>query len=112
MFYWVSPSGKSFWCLCFIRSLQEPQGLIRGYGRFNPRKQADDDHPDAYRRQSRLYGGRIKTTTLAVILLSVWSSLRNIKGEHVFGRQLEESALKKANMVVIINLALMLTGRW
>jgi trk system potassium uptake protein TrkH len=54
--------------------------------------------------------GGIKTTTLAVVLLSVWSSLRNIRGEHVFGRQLEESALKKANMVIVINLALLLTG--
>lgn len=54
--------------------------------------------------------GGIKTTTLAVVLLSVWSSLRNIKGEHVFGRQLEEPSLKKANMVIAINLALMLTG--
>lgn len=54
--------------------------------------------------------GGIKTTTVLVILLSAWSSLKNTKGDNIFGRQLEESALRKANAVFTINLVLMLAG--
>jgi trk system potassium uptake protein TrkH len=40
----------------------------------------------------------------------LWSSLRNTKGENVFGRQLEENALKRATSVVSVNLILMITA--
>ncbi|MCR3922426.1 MAG: TrkH family potassium uptake protein [Firmicutes bacterium] len=54
--------------------------------------------------------GGIKTTTFAVILLSLWSSLRNTKCDNIFGRRLEESALKKASAVVTFNLILILSA--
>ncbi len=54
--------------------------------------------------------GGIKTTTFVVVVLSAWSSIRNTKGENIFGRQLEESALRKANAVFAINAVLMLFG--
>lgn len=52
--------------------------------------------------------GGIKTTTLAVILISLWSSLINAKGEKVFDRRLEENALKRASAVTTVNLLLTL----
>ncbi len=50
--------------------------------------------------------GGIKTTTLAVILISLWSSLKNIKSDNIFGRRLEDNALKRASAVVTIYLLL------
>jgi len=52
--------------------------------------------------------GGIKTTTLAVILISLWSSLANTKSESVFGRRLEDNALKRAAAVTSVNLILAL----
>lgn len=52
--------------------------------------------------------GGIKTTTLAVMLISLWSSLRNSKNENIFGRRLEDSALRRASAVVSVNLILTL----
>lgn len=54
--------------------------------------------------------GGIKTTTFAALVISAWSSLKNTKGDSVFGRQLEESALRRANTVVVINLTLVLVS--
>ncbi len=54
--------------------------------------------------------GGVKTTTFATLVISAWSSLKNTKGDSVFGRQLEESALRKANAVVVINLSLVLVS--
>ncbi|MGE4284518.1 MAG: TrkH family potassium uptake protein [Clostridia bacterium] len=48
--------------------------------------------------------GGIKTTTFMVILISVWSSLRNTKSYNIFGRRLEDSVLKRASAVVAINM--------
>lgn len=50
--------------------------------------------------------GGIKTTTMVVILLSVWSNLRNQKGLNIFGRRLDEDAIRKASTVFSINLLL------
>lgn len=50
--------------------------------------------------------GGIKTTTLVVILLYIWSNLRNQKGLNIFGRRLDEDAIKKASTVFSINLIL------
>lgn len=54
--------------------------------------------------------GGIKTITAAVILISLWSSLRNTKSENVFGRRLEDNALKRASAVVTVNLVLTLSA--
>ena len=50
--------------------------------------------------------GGIKTTTMLVILLYIWSNLRNKKGLNIFGRRLDEDAIKKASTVFFINLIL------
>ncbi len=50
--------------------------------------------------------GGIKTTTLVVILLYIWSNLRNKRGLNIFGRRLDEDAIKKAATVFFINLIL------
>lgn len=54
--------------------------------------------------------GGIKTVTLAVILISLWSSLRNTKWDNIFGRRLEDNALKRASAVVTVNLILTLSA--
>lgn len=54
--------------------------------------------------------GGIKTTTLAVILISLWSSLVNSKCEKVFDRRLEENALKRASAVTTVNLLLSISA--
>jgi len=54
--------------------------------------------------------GGIKTTTLAVILISLWSSLRNTKCENIFGRRLEDNALRRAAAVITVNMILTLSA--
>ena len=48
----------------------------------------------------------MKTTTMMVILLYIWSSLRNKKGLNIFGRRLDEDSIKKASTVFFINMLL------
>ena len=50
--------------------------------------------------------GGVKTTTMMVILLYIWSNLRNKKGLNIFGRRLDEESVKKASTVFFINLLL------
>lgn len=50
--------------------------------------------------------GGIKTTTMIVMLLVVWANLRNTKGTNVFGRRLNEDAIRKASIVFTINLGM------
>lgn len=50
--------------------------------------------------------GGIKTTTFAVMLIFVWANLRNSHGSNVFQRRLEEEEIRKASIVVTINLLL------
>ena len=50
--------------------------------------------------------GGIKTTTMMVILLYIWSNLRNKSGLNIFGRRLDEDCIKKASTVFFINLLL------
>lgn len=50
--------------------------------------------------------GGVKTTTVMVILLYVWSSLRNKKGLNIFGRRLDEDSIKKASTVFFMNILL------
>lgn len=54
--------------------------------------------------------GGAKTTTLAIIILSLISSIRNENGINVFGRRLEDNALKRACSVLTINVILALMG--
>lgn len=50
--------------------------------------------------------GGIKTTTFAVMLIFVWANLRGSHGSNIFGRRLEEEEIRKASIVVTINLLL------
>lgn len=52
--------------------------------------------------------GGVKTTTIAILLLSVWSSLRNHSEINVMKRRLESDALKRAAAVVTINITLII----
>ena len=54
--------------------------------------------------------GGIKTTTLAVIMISLWSSLKNRNGDNIFGRRLEDNALKRSSAVVTVNILLILSA--
>lgn len=50
--------------------------------------------------------GGIKTTTFAIILFSVFSTLKNDKDITVFKRRIEDNAVKKAIAIVTINFTL------
>jgi len=50
--------------------------------------------------------GGAKTTTFAVMLIFVWANLRGSHGSNIFGRRLEEEEIRKASIVVTINLLL------
>lgn len=52
--------------------------------------------------------GGVKTTTIAVLLLYSFSYMRSDKSISVFGRTLEEDALRKASAVFFTNLSLVL----
>ena len=52
--------------------------------------------------------GGIKTTTIVVLVLAMWSNLRKTHGCNVYGRRLEDSAIAKASTVFLINLGLVL----
>ena len=54
--------------------------------------------------------GGIKTTTVIVLLIYVFSNLRNERGSSVFNRSFEEDAIKKASNVMIIYLVLALVA--
>jgi trk system potassium uptake protein TrkH len=54
--------------------------------------------------------GGIKTTTLAVIVIAAWASIRNTRYQNVFGRRLDDGALKRAVSVMAVNLSLLLIG--
>lgn len=54
--------------------------------------------------------GGIKTVTVAVILISLWSSLKNRKYDNVFGRRLEDHALRRASAIGTINMFLILVA--
>lgn len=50
--------------------------------------------------------GGVKTTTFAVMVIFVWANLRNSHGSNIFKRRLEEEEIRKASIVVTINLLL------
>ena len=53
--------------------------------------------------------GGVKTTTIVVLLLYVHASIQRTYGVNVFGRRLEEEAIKQASSVFTINLFLALS---
>lgn len=54
--------------------------------------------------------GGIKTVTVMVLVVYVWSNLRSEKGCNVFGRRLLDDDIKKASNVLIISLMLAMTA--
>ncbi|MCQ2464802.1 MAG: TrkH family potassium uptake protein [Oscillospiraceae bacterium] len=52
--------------------------------------------------------GGAKTTTVAVLFISAWSSLRNYDEINVLGRRLESDVLKKSVTVIVVNLVLIM----
>lgn len=54
--------------------------------------------------------GGIKTTTIAVLLIYLNSTLRKTKGAEVFGRRLEEDVVKRAAAILTLSLMLDLFG--
>lgn len=54
--------------------------------------------------------GGIKTTTLVVIIVYIWSNIRNASGCNIFGRRIGDEDIKKASMVIGLNLILAVTA--
>lgn len=54
--------------------------------------------------------GGIKTTTLFVLLMCVYSNIKQTYGVNIFGRRLEEEVIKRAGTILTINLFLALTA--
>lgn len=52
--------------------------------------------------------GGVKTTTIIVLYLYLWSNIQRTYGVNAFGRRLEEDALKRAAAIFTINLTLAL----
>lgn len=48
--------------------------------------------------------GGVKTVTITVLVVYVWSNLRNETGCNIFGRRLPDEAIKKACNVFVLNL--------
>lgn len=48
--------------------------------------------------------GGIKTTTVVVVFLYLWSNMRNETGCNIYGRRLEDEVIKRASLVFYINL--------
>lgn len=48
--------------------------------------------------------GGVKTTTMVVIFSFAWSMIRRTQGINIFGRRLNEEAIKKANAVIVVNM--------
>lgn len=54
--------------------------------------------------------GGVKTTTMVVLYLYLWSTIRRTYGVNAFGRRLEEDTIKHASAIFMINLTLALGG--
>lgn len=50
--------------------------------------------------------GGVKTVTTAVLLVYVWSNLRDSKGVNIFKRRLDDDTIRKASNVVVISLVM------
>lgn len=54
--------------------------------------------------------GGIKTTSVAVVLVFLFSGIRGRRGAYVFGRRIPDDAMKRSGMIVSTNLMLALFG--
>lgn len=54
--------------------------------------------------------GGVKTTTIIVMYLYLWSTIQRTYGANAFGRRLEDDAIKRASTIFIINLSLALAA--
>ena len=54
--------------------------------------------------------GGVKTTTIAIIFITLYSHLKNTDEVNIFGRSLYQSAIQKATVVITINLLLSISG--
>lgn len=52
--------------------------------------------------------GGIKTTTVVVLIMYTWNSLKNKNGCSVFERRIPDEVIKKSSMVLVINLVMSL----
>lgn len=52
--------------------------------------------------------GGVKTTTIIVMYLYLWSNIQRTYGVNAFGRRLEDDAIKRASAIFMINLTLAL----
>ena len=52
--------------------------------------------------------GGVKTTTIIVLYLHLWSSIQRTYGVNAFGRRLEDDVLKRASAIFMVNLTLAL----
>ena len=52
--------------------------------------------------------GGAKTTTVAVLFISAWCSLRNYEDTNIFERRLESDIPKKAVTIIVVNLSLIM----
>lgn len=50
--------------------------------------------------------GGIKTTTMVVFVVYIWSNLRNASGCNILGRRISDEDIKKSNMVLGLNLGI------
>lgn len=54
--------------------------------------------------------GGVKTTTIVVIFCFAWSMIRRTQGINLFGRRLNEEAIKKANAVIVVNMTFVIVA--
>lgn len=54
--------------------------------------------------------GGIKTTSVAVVFIFLFSGIRGRRGAYVFGRRIPDDAMKRSGMIVSTNLMLALSG--
>ena len=52
--------------------------------------------------------GGVKITTFVVMLFSAWATIRRTPGVNIFGRRLEEDAVRRASAIVMCNITLIL----
>ena len=50
--------------------------------------------------------GGVKITTFVVMLFSAWATIRRTPGVNIFGRRLEEDAVRRASAIVMCNITL------
>lgn len=54
--------------------------------------------------------GGVKTTSMVVMLMYIWSNLRGEHGCNIFGRRISDDVIKKASLVFCINLFMAVTA--